>query len=463
METKNAPLYCKTDILVCGGGTAGTFAAIAAAEQGKNVLLVEQFGSLGGTPTNGLTTPLMGTHIQEEPHCSYITEKLNEKMIRYGGMDAETKRMFDPVILKIVLEEMCEEAGVTVLLHTFVADVVREGPKVSAVVIANKKGLQRIEADYYIDATGDGDVCVFAGAEYRKGNPEMGGKNQPISLRYIIGNIDIQALSKFTKEEMDRTGIHLGAVLSDWRTGKETYYASVTAAADCTFTEIFKKAIANGHLTEDDLAYWQVFSIPGRNDSLAYNNPEFFDCVDGTDPRHLTFTQIQGRKRIMRHLAFYKKYMKGFDNAYISDIAAQVGVRESRNITAEYVITGEDLIAKRKFKDHFSQSNYPVDIHGRQLDFKEREGYIDDGKPWYEVPYRSLVVKGIDNLFVCGRCLGAEFLAEAALRIQITMRSSGEAAGIAAAMAMDLKILPREINGIDVRNTMKEKGAVFLD
>ena len=139
-----------------------------------------------------------------------------------------------------------------------------------------------------------------------------------------------------------------------------------------------------------------------------------------------------------------------------------VGIRESRNITTEYVLSAEDLLSRKKFPDMFCQSNYPVDIHGKQLNFnKEKYKDVDDGKPWYEIPFRSLVVKGFDNLLVTGRCLGAEFLAQSSLRVQQSARSSGEAAGIAAVMAIKGNLPLREIDGSAVREIMISKGADY--
>ena len=204
-----------------------------------------------------------------------------------------------------------------------------------------------------------------------------------------------------------------------------------------------------------------MFNIPGRNDSVAFNNPEFFEDLDGTNPDTLTKTQVAGKKAIYRQLAFYKKYMKGFENAYIADIAAMVGIRESRNITTEYVLTGADLMSRKKFDDAFCQSNYPVDIHGYTLEFVSRFKPAEDANPYYEIPYGSLVVKGFENLLVAGRCLGAEFLAQSSLRIQPCCRSAGEAAGIAAALALDAKIPAREVDGRKVRKIMEDRGAVY--
>jgi hypothetical protein len=457
MDKNNLPVYCKTDIVVCGGGTAGAFAAIAAAEQGKKVLIVEQYGSIGGTATNALVTPMMKTRIDGEPQCSYIAYKVLERMHAYGGAN-ELGNKFDPLILKIVLEEICVEAGVKFLYHTFIADVIKDDNRIKGIVIANKNGLQVVEADMFIDCTGDGDIGVFAGASYTKGNPET-GKCQPISLRYIVGGVDLYAVGDFFKSEVERTGINV-AINYDVNS-ENGIYGAVTGLGKWTLTDLFEQAIANGDLEPDDKFYWQAFNVPGRNDTLAFNNPEFFDYVDGTNPDDLTITQVEGRRRIYKQLQFYKKYMKGFENAYISEIAPMVGIRETRNIDTEYILTAEDLICQHKFEDAICQSNYPVDIHGRALDFSDYAKPVDDGKPYYEIPYRSLVVKGIDNLFVAGRCLGAEFLAQSSLRIQVCCRATGEAAGIAATMAIDKKVLPREVDGKEVRAEMEKRGAVF--
>lgn len=459
MKNSNLPVYCKADVVVCGGGTAGAFAAIAAAEHGKKVIIVEQFGSIGGTATNALVTPIMKTQIKGEPKCSYISNKVRDRIFAYGAGD-ETGIWFDPIILKIVLEELCVEAGVKLLYHTFIADVNKEGDKIKSIMIVNKAGMQLIEGDIFIDCTGDGDVGVFAGADYSKGNPET-GKNQPISLRYIIGGVNIEAVASFFVSEIKRTGVN-AAIVTDLN-GVSGIYAAVTGTGKWTLADLFDQAIANGDLLLEDKLYWQTFSVKGRADSLAFNNPEFFDDVDGTNPDHLTKTQVEGRKRIFRQLMFYKKYMKGFDKAYIAEIAPMVGIRETRNISAEYMLTANDLISRKKFEDAICQSNYPVDIHGKILNCKDYSKPVEDGRPYYEIPYRSLIVKGIDNLMVAGRCLGAEFLAQSSLRVQHSARSSGEAAGIGAAFALDKGILPRELDGKEVRTEMEKLGAVYAN
>lgn len=455
MDYSKLPVFAEAEVVVCGGGTAGAFAAKAAADMGKEVLIVEQFGSLGGTATNGLVLPIMHTHIAENPQCSYISNIVRDKMVALGAASANGAN-FDPLVLKAVLEGMCDEAGVKMLFHTFIAETIVEGGKLNALVVANKNGLGLIKGKLFIDCTGDGDVCVRAGAGYTKGNPEN-GKNQPISLRYLVANVDFDAFGEFIRETLQKTQKWTGA---SYENG--SIYVACCAGDKWTFSDIFDEAIANGDLTEEDKAYWQGFTVTGRPNALAFNNPEFFEETDGTDPDHLTKTQVQGKQRIIRQLQFYKKYLRGFENAYISEIASMVGIRESRNIEAEYVLSAEDLLCRKKFDGMFCQSNYPVDVHGKVLKCEANLTPVDDGKPWYEIPYLSLVVKGFDNLFITGRCLGAEFLAQSSLRVQHSVRASGEAAGIAAAIALDRGILPREVDGAEVRGIMIEKGAHFI-
>ena len=456
MDYSKLPIFEEADIVVCGGGTAGAFAAKAAADMGKSVVIVEQFGSLGGTATNGLVMPIMHNHIDYNPQCSYISNIVKENMIAMGATN-ELGRNFDPLVLKSVLETMCDEAGVRIMFHTFFAEAVVENNKVESLVVANKNGLGLVKGKIFIDGTGDGDLCVRAGAGYTAGNPET-GKNQPISLRYMVANVDFEVFGAFIKALCEKTQKWNCA---DYDNG--SIYVACCLGDQFTFSEIFDEAIANGDLTEEDKAYWQGFTVTGRANTLAFNNPEFFDETDGTNPEHLAKTQIAGKQRIFKQLAFYKKYFKGFEKAYIAEIAPMVGIRESRNIETEYVLTAVDLLSRKKFDDMFCQSNYPVDIHGKNLRCEDIATPVDDGKPWYEIPYRALVVKGLDNLYITGRCLGAEFLAQSSLRTQHTCRSSGEAAAIGAALALDKGVLPREIDGKEVCEVMLSKGAIFAD
>lgn len=454
---RELPTAYEADVVVCGGGTAGVFAAISAAESGKRVLIVEQFGSLGGSATNGLVTPLMHSHIAGDPACSYISLRLREKLKLYGGVDG-SGRAFDSTVLKLALEELCAEAGVQLLYHTFISDVLVENGVVKAVVAGNKSGTVVIAGDMFIDCTGDGDVSVLAGAQYSKGNPET-GKNQPISLRYVVGGVDLTALGEFFKSELARTGVNHACSY----TPPYSVYASVCGDGS-TLSELFKKAIDAGDLTVEDHLYWQMFNIPGRNDCIAFNNPEFFDDTDGTDPDTLTKTQIAGKKAIYRQLAFYKKYMKGFENAYIADIAAMVGIRESRNITTEYVLSAEDLLTRRKFDDAFCQSNLPGG-HPRQnarLRVARRAG--GRRPPLLRNPLRLAGRQGLRQP-ARRRPLPRRGIPRAVLAAHhalLPLRRRGRRHR-PAALALDGKMPARDVDGRKVRKIMEDRGAVYAE
>ena len=182
----------EAEIVVCGAGTAGSVAAIAAADAGRDVLVIEQFGSAGGSSTLALVTPLMNTCVPGNPMGSYVSREINRRMVALGAAAGKGDSWFDPEMLKIVLNEMLVERGVRVLYHTFLIGARREGGKVTSVEIANKSGRGEVAGKIFIDATGDADVVHALGFETLHGSEED-GKNQPMSLRYLLGGVDTQA------------------------------------------------------------------------------------------------------------------------------------------------------------------------------------------------------------------------------------------------------------------------------
>ena len=460
MNTRYQFTYC-ADVVVCGGGVAGCMAAMAAADEGKSVAVIEQFGQVGGSATAGLVTPLMPMFMEAkepqkgDPCCSYLSEELNARMIKEGGA-ACYGRFFDPMTMRIILEQMMVERGVKLFYHTFLCDADVQNGVVKAVVVQNKSGRGYIEGKMFIDCTGDGDLGVLAGAGYRKGDEET-GKNQPVSLRYLIGGVDIPAFDAFVREYFVK-GQH--NYWYDPESGGLEVSITSHTYDKCPLTPVFLKAIENGDLIEDDLAYWQMFYVAGRRDSVSLNNPEFFDHTDASNADDMTYIQVEGIKAILRQLNFYQKYFKGFENAYLSEIADMVGVRESRRLEADAMLTAEDIVSHRKFPDAICRNNYPVDIHGKKLRLVNQQENKDTA-PYYEIPYGCLTVRGFENLLVAGRCVGSDFVAQSSLRIQPICRALGEAAGIGAAMACEEGKAAREIDGSAIREKMIGRGARF--
>lgn len=446
---KTCDVLASYDVVVVGGGTAGVIAAIAAANEGASVALIEQFGALGGSSTGALVTPTMNTHVEGVPMNSYIVTELDRLALARGAMSMRgVSRYYDPILLPVILEEMAVGAGVSLYLYTDLVDVVKEGRNIVGVFVSDKSGMHVIEGKQFIDCTGDGDLSVMAGAEYTKGSPKT-GKNQPISLRYMVSGVDMQA---FHETAPDSVSLWDGCC----------YAACTTQDPRTSVERIMAKARDNGDLIPEDLAYWQVFTLPSRPDTLACNCPEIFDRVDGTSAPDLTNAQISGKQSAMRQLAFYKKYFKGFENAYISGFASMVGIRESREIATDRILTIAEAKRYAKFDDAVAQTNYPVDIHGFGEEYtNEHVDGIENEKPYFEIPFGSIVVRDVDNLFVAGRCIGCDFFVQAAIRIIPTVRATGEAAGIAAALCAKEGINAHEIDGVRVHNTMVARGADF--
>ncbi len=446
---KNCDVIGTYDVVVVGGGTAGVIAAIAAAREGVSVALVEQFGSLGGSSAGALVTPTMNTHVDGAPMNSYIVNALDTLAAERGAMVRRgVSRYYDPILLPVILEEMAVGAGVSLYLYTDLIDVVKDGKTLTGIFVSDKSGVHVLEGKTFIDCTGDGDLSVMAGAQYTKGNPKT-GKNQPISLRYMVSGIDMKAFHETAPDS-----------ISYWDGG--CYAACTTQNPRTSVERIMAQARDNGDLIPEDLAYWQVFTLPNRPDTLACNCPEIFDRVDGTSAADLTNAQISGKQSAMRQLAFYKKYFRGFENAYISGFASMVGIRETREIAADHILTIAEAKRYAKFDDAVAQTNYPVDIHGFGDEFtNEHVEGIENEKPYFEIPFGSLVVRDLDNVFVAGRCIGCDFFVQAAIRIIPTVRATGEAAGIAAAICAKEGMNAHEVDGVRVHNTMVEHGADF--
>lgn len=440
----------EAEIVICGAGTAGSVAAIAAADAGRDVLVIEQYGSAGGSGTLALVTPLMNTCVPGNPMSSYVSREINRRLLALGGASGKGDSYFDPEMLKIVLNEMLIERGVRVLYHTFLIGAKREGRQVTSVEIANKSGRGEVAGKIFIDATGDADVVRALGFETLHGSEED-GKNQPVSLRYLLGGVDTQAFWDYLE------GVsHPDA---SPRPRPETYTGAVTMNPDKEWAlrPLFLQAIDAGELTLEDALYWQFFTVPGRRDVIAFNCPEFFDFHDAVDAENQSRVQVEGKRAILRQLSFYRAHIPGFQHAYISEISAMVGVRESYRAVTDHILTAEEILGRARFDDAICRCNYPVDVHGRRLNTYALTG--NDREPYYEIPLRCLIVRDAENLLVAGRNLGSEFIAQSSARIIPTCRAMGEAAGLAAALSVHEQKSVREIGGKRVWQEMARMGA----
>lgn len=447
------------DVVVVGGGTAGVSAAYTSAKFGLKTLLIEKKIHLGGTMTSGLVVPVMNAGASEINRDFYniLVKKMAEKgaQIDFDG----NKGWFNPEVLKIVLDELLTSVGVDIRFLTSVygvkadfnknilsldvqseqiAECINKTYSNNPSVIRNIKPellfecikaiddnnnssenyrlLERIETRYVIDATGNCDVGKISGCEFVE---NLENDYQPISLRFIMGGVDIERFGEFLLEVDDNREV--SPVLNiDGKTYVSTAY-TWDKDVNWALAKYFENAVVEGDLTDYDCNYFQVFSLAGCTDSLAFNCPRILENLDITDNKGLSKALIQARESIYRLANFCKKTFPGFENAYISNIADDIGVRISRRIMGKYFYTERDLKDGKTFDNPVLSANYPIDVHS-----KDRNNSTLEKVGYYQLPIEALMAKDFDNLFVVGRCLSADFKAQAALRVQQSCFSMGE-------------------------------------
>lgn len=425
----------KYDIIIAGGGTAGCAAAYTAGKAGLKTLLVEKNIHLGGAITSALVVPCMRADSNEilkqlqdkdNCHCELVSESINHEFFnalvnelqKLGGQITYqgNKGWFNPELTKIAIDNMMRDAGVEVLFDSNISEVNINNNKIFNIKILSEynEKLQKqlsepIETRYVIDATGNCEVGQLCGCEFLDKSDEL----QPVSLRFIMSNIDLKTFSEWILElDNDRNVttveyidgvIHLSTAYT-WDSNRNWALAP-----------LFDDAVAKGILKDTDRNYFQIFTVAGMPDSIAFNCPRMVENIDYS--RALT----ELRQMIYRLSEFCIKYLKGFENAYISNIADELGIRVSKRIKGKYIYTANDLLAGKHFEHPVLISNYPIDVHSKDKNTStmQKTGY-------YELPVESLMSANIENLFVVGRCISADFKAQGALRIQPNCFSMGE-------------------------------------
>jgi len=410
-------IFGEYDVVVVGGGTAGVAAAVASARNGANTLLIERYGFLGGTMTAGLVNPFMTFHAGKEQIIHGIFQEIIDRLKALNGYDEKTKA-FDPEMMKIVCDQMVKEAGVKLMLHTCAIDAVMQSNIIRGVEVHNKSGRQIVLGKVIVDATGDGDIAVMAGAPYEKGRKED-GLTQPMTLNFRMGGVKVEKMP--TREEMNK---------------------------------LFEEAKKRGEITipRENLLWF----FTTRKGEIHFNTTRVIK-VDGTKVEDLTYAEIEARRQMIELINFLKKNVPGFEDAYLLMSGTQIGVRETRRIIGEYVMTEEDILMARKFPDVIARGSYPIDIHS-----PTGEGTIIKGPPpgaSYDIPYRSLIPQKIDNLIIAGKCISATHEAHAAIRIIPIVVAIGQASGTAAALSAKLNIPPRKLDISLLQKTLKEQGA----
>jgi hypothetical protein len=418
------------EVLVVGGGPAGLGAAVAAARQGADTLLIERYGFLGGMATAGLVNPFMSWHAGGRPLVAGIFQEMLDRMKAKGGYGSRRARhAFDPEIFKLAADELCGEAGVKVRLHTLMSGVEVECGRITSITTESKSGRESWTArggvrrppavDVYIDCTGDADLAFLAGVPCEHGRPED-HLTQPMTLNFRMAGVDI---------------------------------AHMPTAAE--INHLFDVAKEEGRVTcpRENLLWFHT-----TRTRVVHFNTTRVTGMSGVRADELTQAETEARRQAHEIARFLISDVPGFKCAYLQQTGAQIGVRESRRIRGAYVLTGDDVVGARKFPDGIARCNYPIDIHN-----PAGSGTVIREVPagdYYEVPYRCLLPVGIENLLVGGRCVSATHEGQSSLRVMPQCFAMGQAAGTAAALSAQQAIAPRQIAPDALRAALREQGQI---
>ena len=449
-EVRQTPVNYTCDVVVAGGGTSGCVAAIAAARNGAKTILVDRYNFLGGTMLNG-AGPLHSFYNlykafpgAEKVKCVRgLPSEMVDRMVAAGGspghLEQEKGGNYDSVItiidweiFKEVIFDMMEEAGVQVLLHTLVVDVIKEDNTVKGIIIEGKSGREAIEAGVVIDTTGDADVSAFAGVGFVKKH-----ETTKVGMPFGMFNVDMPRLVAFLEENnMVNQIIHADK-------GSD-YDDIIRLGFELKKIPLFKEYM-------DKTGMWGPLGVSRYEGDYSYINTASLPAVDATNTIEYSKAEMTLRKQVMTIARMLKEHVPGFEKAFVYWTPVSIGVRYTRVVDCEHDMTIDEIVNCQRFDDE-------VMLYGFH-DSAPRIMIKDAG--YYGIPYRALMPKKVDGLLVAGRMITSEFDAHMSTRNTVSCMAQGEAVGVAAALSAKQGIVPRQLDVQLLRKTLKDQG-VFL-
>lgn len=402
---KQVPVAGDYDVVVCGGGPAGFIAAIAAARGGARTALVERYGFLGGMATAGFVAPLSVFTYNGEKVIGGIPWEFIERLQGMGGGLIEKPLgnvAFEPELYKLCCQRMALEAGVSLHLHSYLSGAVVRDGRISAVIVESKSGTRAIRGKVFIDCTGDADLAAAAGVPMQESE---GRPLQPLSSYFILSGVDTSSPRMQVAIHHNRQGVN------------------------CQCEEIRAELLAHREewgLPEFGGPWFCTTLQPG---TVTVNMTR--TAADATSEEDLTRAECALREQAFHMAGVLKEHFPEFRDSYVSAVSVQAGIRESRRIKGAHTVTGQEYVSAFHYPDSVSRGAHPIDIHvasgpAQDVTFLKSPAFV---------PYRALYAPDFANLLVAGRCISADKTAFASLRVQASCMGTGQAAGVAAAMA----------------------------
>ena len=435
---KKLNVIYEVDTVVVGGGTAGAVTAISAARGGNDTLVVEKSIALGGSQTNSLVAPMMPTYVEKFPLNKEIISRLEEE--GYGTSDGRSESSwFNGEMLSYILETMLTESGGHILYDATLVDIVKENDAIKYIIVMTCEGLVAIEGKNFVDATGDALLSRMSGVKTNSG--DANGNNQLMSFRFEMAGINIDKLREYM--------ISLNDTFCNLTSG-DYYEIAFVKGRGFVLEPLFMEGYKNGELEDDNLRYFQAFTVPNKKGVMTFNCPNIVQINKSTTAKDRSRAVIAGRRLINKLVNFLIKNLPGFEEAYLSKEASALGVRESYRIEGKYILNENDYIKRARFEDGVVKGDWYLDVHSVNERSAEEDKPLERGE-YYEIPYRSLITDSISNLIVVGRCISTTFLMQSSVRIQSTLRDMGEVAGEACVYSVKNNISLNEIDGKLIR------------
>ena len=430
----NIQILDKADVIVIGGGVAGSVAAISALNEGKSVIIIEKTNYLGGSATNSLVIPFMRSKVANP---NGLNVDLNKQYLEFDK-NAKTNGSIEaisanPITYAMFYDKYIRKLGGIIYYDATFIDTVKEDNKIKYVLAYVHNELFAFEGKCFVDTSAEGLVAKSVGCKLMHGNENNNNIHQCLSLRFEMGGVDKVRLCEWLKN-IKYVGF-----------GIPNDPNELEFVLDDSYKDIIDAAIKNGEVTVQDMKYIQAFRVNGKMNTFAFNAPQISETYNPDDSKEYSRCVEECLLSLSRYSAFFINHIPGFEKAYIANVASQLGIRESVRVKTKYVLQNEDYINRATFEDGIAKSDWYVDVHTDNLENHNFEMY----KPgeYYEVPYRSLIVDECDNLIIGGRIIGASFRVEASIRIQVTLRDISEVIGKACAYSINKNIDLNKIDG----------------